>query len=226
MAKICFPHHCLCGEFSSLNEAFRYLRKKEYGWSDSTLTEIVRYNIFYRDYLREYGIDALIAMVIEDAPELADDRSALNYLRKWVKKDKLSAYDIQCYNIKDKVTILDHTFEGLEDIIRHREIVGKEFYRGFECFMSKDISTYQDIHIGEIYENYPIFDSYDLGDDRTYQNYIFRKQHITEQDMKTAFGIYHNWNFCMVHEQIPFNLLPILYYRGEGDYMLLASNKQ
>ena len=30
MAKICFPHHT-CGEFGSLNEAFHYLKKREYG---------------------------------------------------------------------------------------------------------------------------------------------------------------------------------------------------
>ena len=58
MAKICFPHHTR-GEFSSLNEAFRYLRKREYGWSWFTLTEIVKCNVFYRDYLREHGIDSL-----------------------------------------------------------------------------------------------------------------------------------------------------------------------
>ena len=42
MAKISYPYHSL-GEFSSLNEAFRYLRKREYGWSWFTLTEIVKY---------------------------------------------------------------------------------------------------------------------------------------------------------------------------------------
>ncbi len=30
MTKICFPHHTR-GEFSSLNEAFHYLIKREYG---------------------------------------------------------------------------------------------------------------------------------------------------------------------------------------------------
>ena len=78
---------------------------------------------------------------------------------------------------------------------------------------------------GEFYENYPIFDSYDLGDDRTYQNYIFRKNEITKQDMEIAFAVYHKGDFCIVHERIPENMLPILYYRGEGNYMLLATNK-
>ena len=62
MAKICFPHHSH-GEFNSLKEAYRYLRKREYGWSWFTLTEIVKYNVLYRDYLREHGIDSLIKII-------------------------------------------------------------------------------------------------------------------------------------------------------------------
>jgi len=224
MTNICFPHH-LQGEFSSLNEAFHYLRKREHGWSWFTLTEIVKYNVLYRDYLRGYGIESLVKMIIEEVPELANDEDALNYLRKWNTKEGVAKYDIQCYNIKDKITVLGHTFNGLEDIVKHREIFGKESYRGFECFSPKEVSIYSDIHIGELYENYPIFDSYDLGDDRTYQNYIFRKDKISEQDMVAAFTIHHRGNFCMVHEQIPSESLPVLYYRGDGNYMLLATSK-
>ena len=100
-------------------------------------------------------------------------------------------------------------------------VEGQEILPTFD----KEVTSYSDIHIGELYENYPIFDSYDLGDDRTYQNYIFRKNEITKQDMETAFTVYYKGNFCMVHEQIPEDLLPILYYSGEGKYMLLASAK-
>ena len=207
------------------NEAFRYLRKREYGWSWFTLTEIVRYNVFYRDYLREHGIDSLIKKMIEEVPELSEDKKALNHLREWTVKEAIAAYDIQCFNIKCKITIMGHTFDGLEDIIKHRELLGKECFRGFECFAPQETIAYSDIHIGELYENYPIFDSYDLGDDRTYQNYIFRKSEITEQEMKAAFNISHRGNFCMVHEQIPSHLLPILYYSGDGKYMLFATNK-
>lgn len=224
MAKVCFPHHTH-GEFSSLNEAFRYLRKREYGWSWFTLTEIVKYNAFYRDYLREHGIDSLVKIIIDEVPELADDKKVLKHLREWTTKEKVAIYDIQCYNIKDKITVLGHTFDGLEDVIQHRELIGKEFMRGFDCFAPQNLNVYSDIHIGELYENYPIFDSYDLGDDRTYQNYIFRKDEISRKEMEAAFAVYHRGNFCMVHEQIPEGMLPILYYSGEGNYMLLATNK-
>ena len=41
--------------------------------------------------------------------------------------------------------------------------------------------------------------------------------------METAFAIYHKGNFCVTHENIPEEELPILYYSGDGQYMLLAS---
>lgn len=224
MAKICFPHHTR-GEFGSLDEAFRYLIKREYCWYWFTLTEIVKYNVFYRDYLRKYGVDALIKEIVDEVAEIADDKKSLQHLRDWAAREKLANYDIQCYNIRDKVTILGHTFTDLNDIIKHCQIVGKEFIRGFECFTPQNVSTYPDIHIGELYENYPIFDSYDLGDNRTYQNYIFRDKEITKQELEAVLAISHKGNFCMVHEQISPSLLPILYYSGEGNYMLLATNK-
>lgn len=123
------------------------------------------------------------------------------------------------------VTILGHTFNGLEDVIRHRAIIGKNRFMGVECFRPSEINEYTDIHIGELYESYPIFDSSDLGDDRTYQNYIFRTVSVVETDMKETYGMPHGCNFCMVHENIPVHLLPILYYKGDGDYMIDYSSK-
>ncbi len=226
MAKICFPHHSRC-KFDSLEQALKTLKKMRCGWSEYLLAEIVQYNVCYRDYLRTYGMEALIDHLIEEAPELRKENESLAYLRDWwVRKGQLVGYDIQCYHINDKITILGRTFDGLEDIFRHRAIIGKEFYSGFECFTPNEINEYPDVHIGELYDNYPTFDSYDVGDDRTFQNYIFRTKPITEDDMAEAFSTFHGCNFCMVHEDIPVHRLPILYYRGEGDYMLLATSKQ
>lgn len=224
MAKICFPHHT-CGEFRSLNEAYHYLVNSQYGWYRHTLKEILMCNVMYRDHLREYGVDALIDRITGEVPELSDEVEALDYLRGWADKEKLASYDIQCFNIKDTVTINGHEFNGLEDVIKHVELVGKEFFSGFECHAIDGADVCSDVRVGELYQNYPIFDSYDIGDDRTYQNYIFRRGVITVQDMESANSIYHKGNFCMVHERIPSVMLPILYYSGEGDYMLLATDK-
>lgn len=57
--------------------------------------------------------------------------------------------------------------------------------------LADDTDGYPDIHIGALYEDYPVFDSYDLGDDRSYQNYIFRKNEITKEELETVYAVYH-----------------------------------
>lgn len=225
MANICFPHYSK-GKFDSLAQALRTLKRIRYGWSEYMLTEIVQYNVCYRDYLRTYGMESLIEHLIEEAPDLGNETAALKHLRDWwARKGQLADYDIQCYHINDRITVLGRNFDGLEDIFRHRAIIGKNFFSGFECFTPNEINEYPDVHIGELYDNYPIFDSYDAGDDRTYQNYIFRTKPITKDDMAGAFKTSCRCNFCMVHEDIPVHRLPILYYNGDGEYMLLATSK-
>ena len=222
MTKICIPNY-RDGEFSSLKEAVSHFRDSML--YEFILTEIVFCNISYRDHLREHGLDSLKARLLEEAPEL--DEKPLKELDIWWERiGRLAAYDIQCYNIRDKITVLGHTFQGLEDVSRHCEIMGHEFFYSFDCFVPKEFEVYDDIHIGEVYDRYPTFDSYDLSDDRTYRNYIFRRHPVTEADMKEAFKVSHGCNFCMVHEDIPETQLPILYYKGDGNYMLLATAKE
>lgn len=119
-----------------------------------------------------HGVDSLIDRILDEVPELTDEADALDYLRKWTRKEKMAPYDIQCYNIKDTVTIAGHDFNGLEGVIRHVELIGKEYYSGFECRVPQKFESCRDVHVGLLYENYPI-----------------------------------------------------LYYCGEGDYMLLTTEK-
>lgn len=218
MEAVCFPHH-RWGKFTSLREILHKRIRLTY-----VLTDIVQYNCRYRNYLRAYGVENLIKELIKKAPKLKREKLALNNLCGWSSDNRLADYNIQCYHIKDKVTILGHVFNGLEDIERHCEMVGKEYFRELECWNRGEFTELSDVHIGKIYDDYPSFDSSDSDDDRTYRNYIFRSSPITEGDMKETFRTFHGFNFCMVHEEIKKECLPILYYSGEGEYMLLASN--
>lgn len=132
-------------------------------------------------------------------------------------------------SINQPITILGHTFNGLNDIISHVELSSsnRRFRDGLWCNVpSQFVETggYADIHIGELYEKYPCFDAEDYANEnRYYQNFIFRKQPVTNDDLETLYDLPQSTNFCKVTEQIPKEVLPMLYYRGEGSIMLLAT---
>jgi hypothetical protein len=72
--------------------------------------------------------------LIDEAPQLKEEKVLLHRLREWAAEEKLADYDIQCYNIKDKVTILGHTFNGLKDIRRHIELSGRSGCGSLHCW--------------------------------------------------------------------------------------------
>ncbi len=224
MAKICFPHHAQ-GDYDSLAKAVKALEWECYSISRHALCEIVQYNTCYRNYLRMNGIDSLVERLTEEAPQLRETKVLLHRLRGWAATERLADYDIQCYNIKDKITILGHTFKGLTDIREHVELFGREQNDGLHTWSPVEAAVYGDIHIG-LLEDCPIFDCNNLGKDRTCQNYLFRREPVAERDMQEALKVSHQFDFCMVHEQIPKERLPILYYGGKGKYMLLASKRE
>ncbi len=226
MTRICFPNY-EHRHFGSLQKAYRHFMYVKYCDFSYMITDIVQYNICYRNYLREHGMELLIAKLLEEAPELSGDTTSINCLREWWNNNNghIAEYNIQCYHIKDEVTISGCTFNGLNDVINHCEMTCREGLPGMIYCTSQERKRQADIHVGEIYEPYPIFDSSDLKDRRTFRNFIFRDSPICETDMRDALAIQHECNFCMVHEYIPNEMLPVLYYRGDGDYMLLAANQ-
>ena len=223
--KICYPGY-RNAEFASLRDAVRYL-KRDGGGLEYSITELLKYNVCYRDYLRNHGIETLLKRIVSDVTELKNDEKVIKRILEWYDKEgkELAAYDIQCYNIKDTITVLGYKFNGLDDVIAHRSAYARIGHSGVSISGCTPKKSASGLYVSEFYATYPIFDSYDIGDDRTYQNYVFTNQPIDDTRLKEISEIRHNYNYCMVHENIPEHLLPILYYRGDGDYMILAQKK-
>lgn len=224
--KICYPGY-LDSEFASLKDAVQYFKKKGYNM-EYRLPDIIMYNVCYRDYLRNYGMEMLLKRLVKDVPELAKDEKLLHSLQKWYDKEgkNLSEYDIQCYNIKDTITVLGHEFHGLEDVKAYRNACGCNGYSRIyfrECTPEKIIP---DLYVCEFYEPYPTFDACDRAyENRTFQNYLFTSEPINEDKLKRILDMGYGSNYRMVREGIPGEMLPLLYYEGEGNYMLFAHNK-
>lgn len=227
--KVCFPCYGGC-EFLNLKEALNYVKQMPGGLS-VYIMDIVLYNIRFRDCLREEGIEGVIKKLFDEAPEIAYETDALDNLKeKWRgrMKERIADYDIRCLPKDDWILIEDCLFDGLNDIDSQAEICGNPRHL-FKKWYTREgyIRNPAGMHVGDIYENYPVFDSYDVGDNRCYHNYVFSRVPLTEEMMEEYCNkISSHFNNCMVHEDIPEVLLPIIYYNGDSDYVLLATAKQ
>ena len=212
--------------YSSLSEVYK---ARNISWHD--LMYIVIYNKYYRDFLRKHDLEALINKLEEESEGMFNGRD-IEMFRARMQDYKVASYEIKICSTREPITILGHTFNGLHDIQRHCELENNDsssLGNGEGCYVPKSFSEtlpYPDIHIGQLWERYPCFDSYDYANEkRTYQNYIFKKTPISKEDIVKLHKLPATTNFCKVTDEIPEDLLPILYYVGEGDTMLLATKK-
>ena len=130
---------------------------------------------------------------------------------------------IQKVSINDDVEILGHVFHGLKDIQEHVEM---SLYRGYSRGRAdvRKARASCNIHVGEMWRPYPCFDAEDYANEnRTYQNYILRERPITQGDMKALSKLPSKGNECRISECMPAEMLPLVYYVGDGDTMMVAT---
>lgn len=226
MSKICFPHYS-GGDYPNLDSAVRALQSESYGNLKYCLKYIVECNVRYRDFLRQHGSEALMERLIEEAPTLKDSPKDVEWLCNWLDNElgPIAGYDIQCYNIKDTFEVFGKEIHGLAQLRECTEMYCSDYSKSDPWRPERACNKISGLHIGHMYESYPKFDSSDWSDDRTYQNYIIRTRPITKGEMLALRSIKSEGNSKRVHEAIPEDMLPLLYYNGDGNYMLLAKKK-
>ena len=73
---------------------------------------------------------------------------------------------------------------------------------------------------------YPCFDWEDsLNENRTYQNYILRNRPITQEDMQRLSELKSHANEQRLWNDVPEDMLPMIYYEGDGKEMIVAVRK-
>ena len=219
---VCISNYFETSYFSTWQEAVKYLYQSNRIGNE--LNRLIQYNVVMRDILRQKGREGLLAEIFAIVPK--DNISALTirYITQYWTENPIADYDIQMYHIDDDITILGHTFHGLEGVRQHCEMIASMGFQLY-CFPTKEHIPLENIHVGIIDKSYPKFDSYDYSDTRCYENYIFAPKPITKEQMQQYANIKLESNYCMIHEHIPAENLPILYYVGEGPYMVLATKK-
>lgn len=197
----------------TLKEALEYMQREPYYFND-----VVLYNVCLRDQLRKLGAQALIDELCEMVePNVGLKRSMTYFVDSW-KGKQIADFDIQLVSRYEDMDFGFTTISGLQEL---KTLVEKSIYRKGDKISEKKTSQGL-IHVGEFWDSYPIFDSEDLGDDRTYQNYIIRNRPITDLEMRALAGVHSRYDSCKLHETTPEYLLPMVYYRGDGGFLLLA----
>lgn len=222
--SIVFPRY-RGGEFETLNDAVLSLIENG---DIFHLGDIMQYNIGYRDYLRKYGIDKLVELMLHEAPALREEEQAVAEIRKrYERMGGIADYDIQCYDVTKPIPVL-----GKE--LPFCTLGGKnvEWFLSESCLGEPEpfhndsaILNPFGLHLGQLYENYPRFDSSDWSDNRCYQNYIIRTSPIKKEQLVELMEVETHCDSLRVHEHLPKHLLPVLYYMGDGRYALLATAK-
>ena len=129
---------------------------------------------------------------------------------------------IRKYNIEDDIEILGHVFHGLSDIKKHIEM---SLYRNYSRGKADQRVPKEacEVHVGEMWTPYPCFDSDDFAtENRSFQNYVFRSRPITQEDMRLLSELPSAPNECRISDKVPSDMLPIAFYSGDGETMLVA----
>lgn len=186
--------------------------------------DIIQYNIPLRDGYRDMGA----RLFTKELLQLADNNNQMAYYmqcfnQRILQEGGIADYDIQIYDKSASLTFFGVTIQGLEGLKQRVECTFSAKYGGTPSVRTPLVS---DVHVGQVWESYPSFDSYDFADNRTYDNYLIRDHAITAQELSDVARLQGAHNSNRVTEHIVVSCLPLVYYDGSGDTILVATEKK
>lgn len=224
MTKVCFPQYRQ-GLFASLADAVAFLGSR----TPLYLKDIVRYNTPYRDCLRDGGVPALTERLMSEVPEIAS-LTTREDMENTLSGLMLGPYDVLCVPIDTTLTLKGHTFHGLADIRAHVTVSQHDsIMAGKVESVNRRLNVHMlsPLKVVELWQRYPCFDSDDYAnEDRYYTNYFFISGKVTTELLDRLIALPQRKDRERTTENLPPDLLPVVYYVGEGDYMIVAKEKQ
>ena len=220
--SICYGYYdSVKAKFNSLKEAYEYLKSNQ-EWNRFTLSNIVYWNVKYRDYLRTSGVENVIAYLISEVPELATELRALEQLRNDYARKGIANYDVQLVSVHDKIRLQSHTFSGIEDIESACECEATSDFETVVCGLNK--AKAENIHIANIYESYLTYvSSEDDYESRRRNLFMFSSAPL---ESKEDIMNYISGKSTNLHEEeLDESLLPAVYHNSSYDYMLVATKE-
>ena len=206
----------------TLAEALEYICKDEHGYS--RFDDMMLHNIVLRDAMRSFGVKKVIDQIKEFAPVNKKLEEQFEYFQNKYPDDYIGNLDIQVYSVIEDFQIFGQTLHGLDDILAYNEIsIGaKQSSASYERPEKRG-----ELHVGQLWERYPCFDLSDYAsENRFYQNYIIRKDSITENELLQLRELPSFGDSKKINERISLDMLPMVYYVGTGGFMLVATCRE
>ena len=199
----------------TLVEALEYICNDKLNYA--RFDDMMLHNVVLRDAIRSFGVKKVINQIREFAPASEKLEELYESFQNKYSDDCIGNLDIQVYSVTENFQIFGETLHGLDDILAYMEIsiginqtsasIEKPEKRG-------------ELHVGQLWERYPCFDLSDYATERRfYQNYIIRKEPIRETEILQL-------KKFRISERIPLDMLPMVYYVGDGGFMLVATCRE
>lgn len=130
-------------------------------------------------------------------------------------------------SVETPIEIMGHVFPNIKAI---RMAVGKYARIADPLFGKRTIfdgtpkECPEGLYVLQMYEPYPCFDSDDYAnEDRDYCNYFFSDRPFTNQQIEALAQIKAEMNSRIINDQTPEWAFPAIYYRGDGNIMIVAT---
>lgn len=192
----------------TIAEALQQICSEEYNLYK--FDDMMLHNIILRDAMRRFGVRKVIDHIREFAPDNQELQERFDFFIERHPDGIIGDLDIQVYSIIEDVDILGHTFHGLEDIMAYREMSLCEEYMSKDSARSVTPKKRGGIHVGEVWQGYPCFDSSDYATEaRSYQNYLVRNKPVTNADMQIIKNLPTVGCLEKINEKMPIDRITI-----------------
>lgn len=184
------------------------------------LKEMMFYNVPVRNAIREKGINYVAEKILSFVPANQGLATKMEEIVKNYAGEELGDLDIQMMPDTAPLCFFGKRVT-YEELFECREV---GIYARGEPFPIERKN--EKLHVACIFEGYPCFDEHDYAyENRSYWNFFISDRPFTEQDCLEMSEMRRKYNACYVCESLPAKYLPAIYWVGDGNFILVATER-
>lgn len=183
------------------------------------LYDLVFRNVPIRDAIRSNGLRNVADKLLEYAVDDVRLKAEIGQIVEKHGDGNVADFDIQVLPVDAKLNIRGMQLD-YSQMVKHIE-VAKRVGGGLS-----DTEPDDTLHVAAVYDRYPCFDSYDYANEnRCYVNLFVSDHLMTNGELLEIEKSPHLMDYNYVHDGMDSKWLPAVYYRGDGNFMVVATSK-